>query len=433
MGIDEQVVAQHRGLVVGVAKIGKSEHDAVVGGHHLHVHVEVVAQPGRDRQRPRGVDPAAREGVHDQSPVADLVAEAFDHDGPVVRHGTTDLVLLGEVGEGVGRGVVVETDIGQQLLRRRRRGAPKLSDRGTDCLAELARPTHCVAVPERQLAGAPRRWAHEHLVVGDVDDLPRRRTERKDVTDPRLVDHLFVELAHSPSWATSAGQKDPVQTAVWNRSCVDDGGALSAGASGQDVVVTIPDQPRLQLGEGVGRVAAGEHVEHPVQGRVGQRSEGVGAPDHRRQVGDRPVVHGDHGHDVLGQYVERVAGNGERLDLAVAHAFDGDRAGQQVTTVLREEDTARDAADVVPRPSDALQAAGHRRWRLDLNDQVDGTHVDAELEAARRDHGWQGALLELLLDLAALLARHRPVVGTRDLWIGDRRPPDAEASRRPAP
>ena len=59
-----------------------------------------------------------------------------------------------------------------------------------------------------------------------------------------------------------------------------------------------------------------------------------------------------------------------------------------------------------------LQAAGDRRGRLDLDDEVDGAHVDAEFEAARRHHGRQPSRLEVLLDDGALLAADRAVVGS---------------------
>ena len=42
-------------------------------------------------------------------------------------------------------------------------------------------------------------------------------------------------------------------------------------------------------------------------------------------------------------------------------------------------------ADLVAGPADPLEAAGDRRRALDLDDEVDRAHVDAELEAARRD------------------------------------------------
>ena len=64
-------------------------------------------------------------------------------------------------------------------------------------------------------------------------------------------------------------------------------------------------------------------------------------------------------------------------------------------------------ADLVAGPADPLQAAGDRRRALDLDDEVDRAHVDAELEAARRDERREAAGLELLLDRDALLAGDR--------------------------
>ena len=46
---------------------------------------------------------------------------------------------------------------------------------------------------------------------------------------------------------------------------------------------------------------------------------------------------------------------------------------------------------LVAGAADALQARGDRRRRLDLDDEVDRTHVDAELEAGGGDDTRQGA------------------------------------------
>ena len=68
----------------------------------------------------------------------------------------------------------------------------------------------------------------------------------------------------------------------------------------------------------------------------------------------------------------------------------------------------------MPGPADPLQPGGDRRRRLDLHDEVDRAHVDAEFEGRGRHDRGQPAGLELLLGDAALLARHRAVVGPRD-------------------
>ena len=75
--------------------------------------------------------------------------------------------------------------------------------------------------------------------------------------------------------------------------------------------------------------------------------------------------------------------------------------------------TARHATRPRPggRHAHPLQATGDAGRRLDLHDEVDGTHVDAELEAARGHDRRQPAGLEVLLDELAVLLAHRPVMG----------------------
>ena len=88
---------------------------------------------------------------------------------------------------------------------------------------------------------------------------------------------------------------------------------------------------------------------------------------------------------------------------------------EQVHAELGEDPALARVADLVAGAPDALQAARHRLRRLDLEHEVDGAHVDAELERRRRDQARQLARLEHLLDHGALLARERAVVGARDL------------------
>ena len=74
----------------------------------------------------------------------------------------------------------------------------------------------------------------------------------------------------------------------------------------------------------------------------------------------------------------------------------------------------------------------HRARRLDLDHEVDGAHVDAELEAAGGDERPQPAGLELVLDEQPLLAGERPVVGLDQLLarelVEPRREPLGEAA-----
>ena len=144
----------------------------------------------------------------------------------------------------------------------------------------------------------------------------------------------------------------------------------------------IPDDARPQLGELVRGVVAGEHAEDRLERVAAQLGEVLGAAHQGEQLVDRPGALGGGGHDLLGQHVERVARDDGRLDGALVHAARDDGALEQVAAVLGEDDAARWLADLVAGPPDALEPAGDRHRRLDLDDEVDGAHVDAQLERA---------------------------------------------------
>src|SRR5205823_3495001 len=74
-----------------------------------------------------------------------------------------------------------------------------------------------------------------------------------------------------------------------------------------------------------------------------------------------------------------------------------------------------------------LQPARNRFRRLDLDHEVDRTHVDPELERRRGDEARDLAELQLLLDEHALLTRERAVMGARDLLLREL----VEAKREP--
>jgi hypothetical protein len=73
----------------------------------------------------------------------------------------------------------------------------------------------------------------------------------------------------------------------------------------------------------------------------------------------------------------------------------------------------------VPGAADALQAPRHRLRALDLHDEVDSAHVDAELERRRGHEAGDPAGLQELLDLHPLLTGERAVVRPRELLAGE--------------
>ena len=407
-------VEQHQLRARRLVRVGEVDDDPVVGPDRVGLQAVLVADPGAQREAPGGVHAAAIGGEDAQAPVADLVAEALDHDRPVAGHDA-------------GRGLLLAQE-GEQVLRRERIEVVALGERvrvlldgpaaeRADRLAQLLRPPDGVALPERHRAGDAGGGRDHDAVARDVLDPPARRAEQEHLARPRLVDHLLVELAH----AAPVGQVDREQAAVGDRAGVGDGERTAALAGAQRAGHAVPDDPRAQLAELLRRVAAVEHVEHVLELRARQLGEGVRAREHRRdQVhGHRVLARRGDGDDLLGEHVERVARHDGALDQALAHAPGDDRALEQVGAELGEDAALRGVADAVARPADALQAGGDRLGRLDLQHEVDGAHVDAELERRGGDEARQLAGLELLLDHEALLAGERPVVRAGDGLLGE--------------
>ena len=140
-------------------------------------------------------------------------------------------LLLGEVGLQVGRAPLVEAGGPGALQPGLRRGGADLAQERAERPAQLERPALGVALPERHLPGLARGGGDQHAVVGDVLDPPGRRAEQEDVADPRLVDHLLVELADPPSaGALGAHEEDAEQAAVGDRAAAGDRQPLGAGA-----------------------------------------------------------------------------------------------------------------------------------------------------------------------------------------------------------
>ena len=410
LGLEDDELARGR---VGVG-LGDPDHDPVVGGHRLAVDPEPLAQPRVDRQRPGRVHRDAVRRVDDQPPVAELVAEPLDQQGAVAGEHVGGLDLLGEVADQVGRGPLVEAVLagarGGLRLREGSELAGEASDRGT----ELGRAAEGVALPERQPARHARRRRDQDPVMGDVLDPPARGAEREHVADPGLVDHLLVELADPSPRPLASDEEDAEQAAVGDGAAAGDGQPLRAGAAGERAGDAVPDDAGAQLGELVGGIAAGQQVEGRLEGAARELGERRRPAEQLVEVVDGPRVERGGGDDLLGEHVERVGGHPQRLDRAAAHPLDGDGGLRQVAAVLGEEHAAGHLADLVAGAADPLQRAGDAGRRLDLDDQVDRAHVDAELEAAGRDHAGESAALEVVLDDRALLLRHRAVVGLRD-------------------
>ena len=410
--------------------LGQPDRDAVVGVDRLDLEAEALLEPRLDRERPRGVHAATERREHDEPPVAQLVSEPLDHDPAVGREGAGCLALVLEVGEEVVGGEVVEVVVAPQApggprpaLRALREVGLDAADELADGPAQLHGPADRVAVPERQLARHARSRRHRHPVGRDLRDPPGAGAQDHDVAvhpGAQLVDHLLVELPHPAAGRPRlALEEHRVQPPVRDRAAAGDGDDARVAPALDDVGHAVPRDARLELRELVRRVGAGEHAQDALEDLARQRLERRRAADDRQQLVHGEALADGHRHQLLGEDVERVARQDGRLDPPVAHAPDDDRRLQEVAAVLGEDHALAGLAHVVAGTADALEAAGDRCRALDLDHEVDGAHVDAELQAAGRDEGREASGLELLLDLEALLPRDAAVVGPDELLAGE--------------
>ena len=336
--VDEHEVGA--GRLVGV---GEVDDDPVVRPDGVGLEAELVADPRGQRQRPCGVDAAAERREDAEAPVADLVAEALDDDRRVARQDARRVLLLAQVVEEVLRRELVEV-----VLAHERRSvlvdgpAAERADR----LAELLGATDRVAAPEGDGARHAGRGGDDDPVAADLLDPPGRRAEQERLPRPRLVDHLLVELADAPA----VGQRHGVQAAVGDRARVRHRELARALAGTDRPGDPVPHDARPQLGELGRRVAAVEHVQDVLQQLAAELGVGVRARDERVQLVDtgRLVLRrGRDRDDLLGEDVEGVARHHGRLDAALAHELDDDRALEEVGAELGEDAALRGVA----RPS----------------------------------------------------------------------------------
>jgi hypothetical protein len=153
---------------------------------------------------------------------------------------------------------------------------------------------------------------------------------------------------------------DAVEAPIGDRAGVGDRELTSAPAASDRARGPVPDEPRAQFGEALGRIAPVEHVEDVLELLPGELLERLRGGDDVLDVADLPLGIGDHRHEVLGENVERVAGDHRLLDLAAAHPLGDDRALEQVGAELREDPPLRDLAEPVAGAADPLQPPGHR-------------------------------------------------------------------------
>ena len=205
--------------------------------------------------------------------------------------------------------------------------------------------------------------------------------------------------------------------AVGDGSGIGDRQPLRARASSYRARHAVPYDPRSQLGELIGRIAAAQHVKHRFECPRTEVAVGVGPTHDPGQIVHLPLLHRAHGDDLLSENVEWIAWNDGRLDSPLQHALDHGGCLEQVAAVVRHHYALRDISHRMAGAANPLNAGRHARWRLDLKHEVDGAHIDAQLQGGGRNQPAQRAGLELILDEQPLLAGNRAVVSSNEVFV----------------
>src|SRR4029078_1608043 len=93
------------------------------------------------------------------------------------------------------------------------------------------------------------------------------RPELEHLARASLVDHLLVQLADPRA---GVGQEDAVEAAGGDRAPRRDREPAGVVAAADDARGPVPDDPRPKLGELIGRIAPGQHVEYGLELRAAE-------------------------------------------------------------------------------------------------------------------------------------------------------------------
>src|SRR5690606_24958019 len=123
-----------------------------------------------------------------------------------------------------------------------------------------------------------------------------------------------------------------------------------------------------------------------------------------------PVLGGRRRDDLLGEDVERGAGDDHAIELAPAGRVEERDALDEVVAAEREEPALGRAADEMARAPHSLEEGRDGARRAELTDEIDVADIDTELEGGRRHERAELSGFELLLGGEPLLAREAAVM-----------------------
>ena len=360
----------------------------------LQLEIECTAEALSQRQAPGFVDPSAERGMNDELHTPALIKEAFgDHgflSGDRAQHGAPGHDILDRL---LGARIVkaafaLEPTHRRSGVRRlfecvaqnssRHNRTDSFEQVGETC-GKLRRASRCLAAPERHIGRRSLGVFDQHPAGFHAPNAPGGVSEQDDVARETLHREVFVHGANQHAFGLG---KNRIERIVGDRA--------AAGDSRQPATPARADTPIHAVSVQVGGVtsaaagdALGEHFHDGVEIVTREISIGIRPADDSEQFVLAPIFGSAHGHNLLGQDVQRCFGYLDAIQLTLADPSHQGGAFEQFMASRCEDAALRDGAAPVTRASNALQGNREGARRADLADQVYRANVDTQFKRSR--------------------------------------------------
>ena len=229
---------------------------------------------------------------------------------------------------------------------------------------------------------------------------------QEDVAGHALDGEILVHGSHRHALRLGHHQ---VLGGVRDGAARENGGHARAAASAHAPVHGIAMQVRAGAPARSGD-AFGQGFEDRVEIRAREGPVGPGAAHEGEQVVLIPVLGSAGGHHLLGQDIERVAGDLQAIEFPAADGAHQRGALDQLVAGGGEEAALGQRAHPVASAADALQPHGDGARRADLAHQVHRADIDPQLQRSGGHHRAQLAIFQPPFGLQAQSARQAAVV-----------------------
>ena len=365
-------------------RIRRTEQYAVIVVEHLGLDAGQPLKPAGEQESEESVHPSPERGVDDEPRVPDLVAERLNEYQPVVGDHPRGIPLLPKILTYVPSRAAVD-----RVLR----PEPYEAFRKVDCLlhpsaeppdveTEFIASSDPLPPPERHACGLAGSGTDGKPVCVNLLHPPHARPEYERIPVPRLVHELLV---HFPHFGLPVPQVYTVISPVRDRSPVCHSKPAAPGERAEDPVHPVPGDACPELAKRLPGVPAGEHMDHAVEEGAGELPVTIRAADEVEELIRLPLFHAHNRHDLLGQHVEAVLGDGRLFHLVFDYPPRDDSRLYEVFTVRGKNPSFACRGDKVTRPADPLQPAGDPPGGLNLYHQVDAPDINPQFEGGCGD------------------------------------------------